>query len=62
MIFAGTWRGVVLARIVSLMRCSGRRRARRRAQAHEQHDAHVIAPLLSDRERFQHLLELLDLA
>jgi len=63
MIFAGTWRGVVLARIVSLMRASGRRRARRRgAGARTNTTRTSLPPLLSDRERFQHLLELLDLA
>ena len=42
--FAGTWRGVVLARIVCLIRV-GERLVERQAvlQLHEQHDAHVAA-------------------
>ena len=61
-ILAGTWRGLAPERILSLIFPSSvgvERYARR--QAHEQHDAHIIVPVLADADRLDDLRQLLDL-
>ena len=61
MIFAGTCRGVVCARMVSrILFFSASSSAHAGLQPHEQHDAHVAVPVLPDGERFDDLVQALD--
>jgi len=61
-IFAGTWRGVVLRRIRSLIFfASTSSSAVLRAGARTA-PADVVVPILADHQAFHHFVELLDLA
>ena len=62
-IFAGTWRGLAPVRIFCADALFEHRVVERdaRAQPHEQHDAHVVVPILADADRLDDLRHLLDL-